>query len=62
MDIREIYNDDGTVSLCFEIDGELYTQLNATVLFHALFETFYTFYISNYLSFSIHRQRRISVL
>ena len=27
MDIREIYNDDGTVSLCFEIDGELYTQL-----------------------------------
>ena len=27
MDIREIYNDDGTVSLYFEIDGELYTQL-----------------------------------
>ena len=27
MDIREIYNDDGTVSLCFEIDEELYIQL-----------------------------------
>lgn len=27
MDVKEIYNGDGTISLCFEIDEELYNQL-----------------------------------
>ena len=27
MDIKEIDNGDGTISLCFEIDDELYNQL-----------------------------------
>ena len=28
MDVKEIDNGDGTISLCFEIDDELYNQLN----------------------------------
>ena len=28
MDVKEIDNGDGTISLCFEIDEELYKQLN----------------------------------
>ena len=28
MDVKEINNGDGTISLCFEIDEELYNQLN----------------------------------
>ena len=28
MDVKEIDNGDGTISLCFEIDEELYNQLN----------------------------------
>lgn len=27
MDVKEINNGDGTISLCFEIDDELYNQL-----------------------------------
>ena len=27
MDVKEINNGDGTISLCFEIDEELYNQL-----------------------------------
>ena len=27
MDVKEIDNGDGTISLCFEIDDELYNQL-----------------------------------
>ena len=36
MDVKEIDNGDGTISLCFEIDEELYNQLTEILAPHGL--------------------------